>query len=110
MPMFGTPDPTAIPDQPSIRRELLDSSGLATPHDRQIQQRVVDDKRPRISSDLSEEEDPACKRCKYCDLDGLHDDYIAKQAAADQAQKKWWAAREAIHGYWLKKEQDGSHE
>ena len=31
MPMFGTTDPTAIPDQTPIRVELPDSSGLATP-------------------------------------------------------------------------------
>ena len=114
MPRFGStaPDPTAIPETMPIRRELPDSSGLATPQGHQIlpQRAVVGQKRPRITSDLSEEQDPACKRCKYCNIDTLHDDYIAKQAAADQAQKKWWAAREAIHGYWLRKEQDGGHE
>ena len=61
----------------------------------ELQQKPVTQKRPIVTSDLSEEE-PERKRCKFCSLQEDYDDYIVKKKAFYEAEKKWRANMDSL--------------
>ena len=59
------------------------------------QRQVVGQKKPRGTSELSEDE-PEKKRCRFCEMQELFDDYIVKKKAFYEAEKKWRARVDSL--------------